>query len=310
MPYLQSLGVRYVMVRTDEAKRSAEGQPELTLLATSGPWEIFEVADSEIVQPLTVQPVVVDGRDGDQRERNLELGTSWFQHRDEWAAIPADDGPASWQRIHVDVDQNRLVPDPNAAEPDTRGKQVDIVVPREPIEPVALAPVTVTDVVIDEQDLSFHVDQVGVPVIVKVSYFPNWTAHGAEGPYRIAPNLMVVVPTSQDVSMTFDRSSSDLLFYGLTGLGIALLVVLRIRGDTDLGAPAPLAVVAAGGAPGGDDPFGPPPVWSSPPPEVATWGNGHARDDPPPDPWSDEAQRDDPASGADPGDVSPDRPLT
>ena len=56
---------------------------------------------------------------------------------------------------------------------------------------------TVSDVVIDEQDLSFHVDKVGVPVLVKVSYFPNWTAHGAEGPYRIAPNLMVVVPTSQ-----------------------------------------------------------------------------------------------------------------
>ena len=37
VPYLQALGVRYVMVRTDEAKRSAEAQPELTLLATSGP---------------------------------------------------------------------------------------------------------------------------------------------------------------------------------------------------------------------------------------------------------------------------------
>ena len=129
VPYLQALGVRYVMVRTDEAKRAAEAQPELTLLATSGPWEIFQVADSEVVQPLTVQPVVVDQRDGDQRERNLELGTSWFQHRDEWAAMPADDGPADWQRIHVDVDESRLVPDPDAAEPDTRGKQVDIVVP-------------------------------------------------------------------------------------------------------------------------------------------------------------------------------------
>ena len=66
-------------------------------------------------------------------------------------------GPTSWQRIHVDVDQSRVVPDPNrsADDPDTRGKQVDIVVPREAIEPVALPPVTVSDVVIDEQDLSF-----------------------------------------------------------------------------------------------------------------------------------------------------------
>jgi hypothetical protein len=71
---------------------------------------------------------------------------------------------------------------------------------------------------------------------VKVSYFPNWTAHGAEGPYRIAPNLMVVVPTSNDVSLTFERSGSDLFFYALTGIGILLLIASRIWGDRVLAA--------------------------------------------------------------------------
>ncbi len=241
VPYMQALGVRYLMVRTDEAKRAAEAQPELTKLAESGPWAIFQVADSDIVQPLTVQPVVVAKRPGDQRERNLELGTSWFQHRDEWAAIPADDGPASWQRIRVAVDEGRAVPDPtrtaaNSPNPDTRGKQVDIVVPQSTINPVTLPKVTVSDVVINEQGLSFHVDKVGVPVLVKVSYFPNWNAHGAEGPYRIAPNLMVVVPTQQDVSMTFDRSASDLFFYALTFVGILLLIASRIWGGRVLAA--------------------------------------------------------------------------
>ena len=70
-----------------------------------------------------------------------------------------------------------------------------------------------------------------MPVLVKVSYFPNWTAHGAEGPYRIAPNMMVVVPTSNDVRLTFDRSRSDLFFYALTGIGILLLIASRIWGD-------------------------------------------------------------------------------
>ena len=51
------------------------------------------------------------------------------------------------------------------------------------------------------------------------------------GPYRIAPNMMVVVPTSNDVRLTFDRSTSDLFFYALTGLGILLLIASRIWGD-------------------------------------------------------------------------------
>jgi hypothetical protein len=241
VPELQALGVRYVMVRTDEAKREAEAQPELTLLATSGPWEIFQVADSDVVVPLDVQPVVVERRGGDQRERNLELGTSWFQHQDEWAAIPADDGPDEWQRISVAVDESRLIPDPNrpADEPDTRGKQVDIVLPEQEIEPVQLPPVQVSDVAIDQQELSFRVDQVGVPVLVRVSYFPNWNVEGAEGPYRIAPNFMVVVPTENEVRLTYGRSGSDLFYYALTLVGIGLLVFFRRRGDAVFDAPGP-----------------------------------------------------------------------
>ncbi len=259
--HLQALGVKYAMVRTDEAKREAELQPELQLVAESGPWQIYEVADSDIVVPLDVQPVVVNHRDGDQRERNLELGTSWFQNPEDWAAIPADDGPEEWQRIDAVIDQNRLVPDPNppADEPDTRGKQVDIVVPGQPIDPVALPEIEVSDVEMGEQDVSFRVDQTGVPVVVRVSYFPNWEVDGADGPYRIAPNLMVVVPTEQEVHLHYGRSTSDLLFYVLTLVGIGLLIFWRVRGDVRFDEPATVPA----GPPDDDVHFQPPP----PPPD-------------------------------------------
>jgi hypothetical protein len=275
VPYMQALGVRYLMVRTPEAKTAAAAQPQLTKLATTGPWDVYQVADSDIVQPLTTQPVVVDKRPGDQRERNLEIGTSWFQHQDEWAAMPANGGPADWQRIHVAVDESRAVPDPTrpADDPDTRAREVDIVVPQETINPVALPQVQVSDVKIDEQDLSFHVDKVGVPVLVKVSYFPNWSAHGAEGPYRIGPNMMVVVPTANDVSMTFDRSTSDLFFYALTAFGIVLLIAGRIWGDRLLAA---LDARGLGGRPSLVEPA--PPRWDDGPsvPSDVSWASPDA----------------------------------
>jgi hypothetical protein len=238
--HLQALGVRYTMVRTDAAKAQAAAQPELSYLTSSGPWDIFLVADSDVVSALDVQPVVVQARPGDQRERHLELGTSWFQQPDEWAAMPADAGPESWQRIEVDVDESRRVP---SGPDDTRGRQVDVVVPTVPIEQVPLPPVTVSDVQIEQQSLSFEVDQVGVPVLVRVSYFPNWQASGADGPYRIAPNMMVVVPTDTRVEMSFGRSTTDWLFWLLTLGGVALCVFWRRRGDlvfaTDMPGAAP-----------------------------------------------------------------------
>src|SRR3712207_6886029 len=54
----------------------------------------------------------------------------------------------------------------------------------------------------------FDVSEPGVPVLVRVSYFPNWSASGAEGPYRIGPNMMVVVPT--DTHVELDRKSTCL----------------------------------------------------------------------------------------------------
>ena len=116
-------------------------------------------------------------------------------------------------------------------EPGDRSRNVDYVVPAEPIDVVDLPEITVSDVEIGEQSVHFHVDRIGVPVLVRVSYFPNWQAHGAEGPYRVAPNFMVVVPTSNDVSLTYERSSLDWFFYALTLCGIALCFYWRRRGD-------------------------------------------------------------------------------
>ena len=155
------------------------------------------------------------------------MGTSWFQNTDEWAALPADSGPAEWQRIDVVVDLTRQV----GTGPKSPGRRVDIVTPAQAIDVVEYPDITVSNYHMGEQDLSFDVSQVGVPVLVKVSYFPNWEVDGAMGPYRVAPNFMVVIPTSTHVHLHYEASTSDKFFYLLTLVGIGLLVFWRRRGD-------------------------------------------------------------------------------
>ena len=139
-------------------------------------------------------------------------------------------------------------------DPDTRGKQVDIVVPEQPIEPVALAAgrgQRRRDRA--SRTLSFHVDQVGVPVLVKVSYFPNWEVDGAEGPYRVAPNMMVVVPTEQRrPPARTAAAASDLFFYLLTLVGIGLLRRASASGATSVSTARPPSPAGRGRAPADD----------------------------------------------------------
>jgi hypothetical protein len=220
--YLQELGVKYFMGFTPEAIASASEQEALTEVARSGPWVVYRVAQSEVVMPLAVQPVVVDLADSDPRERWLEVGTSWFQQPDLWTTPVADDGPDDWQRVEAVVDMEKRDGEPGAA-----SRRVDVVGPSAPIAQVALDPVVVSNVDIGQDSINFSVDKVGVPVLVRVSYFPNWNVSGAEGPYRVAPNLMVVIPTSTEVSMNFGWSVRDVFAYLLTFAGIAWIVVYR-----------------------------------------------------------------------------------
>ena len=223
--YLQALGVNYYMAVTPEAIAKAEENVAsgggLSAIVQSGPWHIYAVAGSEIVTPLMVQPVVVTERSGDQRERWLEVGTSWLQNPSEWTALPADDGPDEWQRVQAVIDLER-----REGEPGSDSRKVDVVRPTPAIEPLSISPAVVSDVVIGEESVSFSVDKIGVPILVRVSYFPNWEVSGADGPYRVAPNMMVVIPTSQEVSMNFKPSLIDRLAYLLSGLGILAVLLM------------------------------------------------------------------------------------
>jgi hypothetical protein len=221
--HMEMLGIRYFMAYTPEAIAQANEQPELSLVASSGPWQVYELSNLSIVEPITVEPVVVNQREGDARERWLEIGTSYFQNSSEWNALPVADGPKSWQRVDAELDEGRQVGQEGGP-----GRQVDIVVPSEAVEQRDIEPVVVSNVSIGNESLSFSVDKVGTPVLVKVSYFPNWKVTGADKVYRAAPNMMVVVPTSKNVTLEYKASLLDRSSYLLTFAGI-VVVVFMIR---------------------------------------------------------------------------------
>ncbi|HEX5946240.1 MAG TPA: hypothetical protein VFY82_08185 [Acidimicrobiales bacterium] len=209
--HLQMMGVKYYMATSDNAISQARTSPDLTEVATSGPWVVFEVADSEVVSALENQPAVIDGLDHSQlewvEEPHDESGrfggpaVRWFTDPQRWAVPLASSGPEEWQRVEI------------GEEP----------------EPEPLDPVEVSNIEVGEESISFDVDEVGVPVVVKMSYFPNWQVSGAEGPYRVAPNFMVVVPTETHVELTYGRTPVEYASYTATLLGIVGLVLQARR---------------------------------------------------------------------------------
>jgi hypothetical protein len=212
--HLQLLGIKYYMASSPETQAQAAADPELTLVATTGPWpstytgavgsttwKIYEVHDASIVTPLKKTPDVLTDTAAGQGSW-LPVAQKWYADPARWDQQLVVGGPAGWDRTAT---------------------------PATPPVGHPLPPVKVTDVKVGIDSLSFHVDRTGVPVMVGISYFPNWQATGATGPWRAEPDMMVVDPTSHQVTLTYGSTSADRVGLVLSLVGLLVLAELVRR---------------------------------------------------------------------------------
>lgn len=193
VPHLAMYNVAYYVSYTEEATEAAV-EYGLPILAEAPPWTIFELADSEMIDVASYEPVVWAGE-----ESFVDAALEWYDDVENLDVWLVEDGPAEWRRVTT-VDER--------------------LTDKRPYEGTGSATVTA----FDDHELSFSTDAVGVPHMVKVSYFPNWQTDGAEGVYRVAPSLMLVIPTQSDVDLQFANTWSENLGNALTLITIVGLI--------------------------------------------------------------------------------------
>ena len=207
--HLAIYDVAYYLAFTEGATEAARDHG-LEELAVSPPWTVFALPESSLVDIATVEPAVWAGEDD-----FLDAALAWYDDVDNLDHWLVTDGPESWVRVS-EVDERLAAP----REYDTTGARV-------------------TNVEIDDHRIAFRTTAVGVPHLVKVSYFPNWQADGAEGPYRAAPSLMVVVPTQEQVTLEFRNTAAENIGMALTVLTIGgLIAYAAIRWRTSRSVPS------------------------------------------------------------------------
>jgi hypothetical protein len=246
---LQLLGSRYYLAFSPEAVSQARSNPLLHEIAQTGAWHVFEVAGSELVTPLAFKPNVITGTAlGSQQW--LGISVDWFKDPSRRDIPLAASGPKDWPRVKASSIKG------TSKNGTATVVGSDVSVTRPTTEPVA--PTQVRNIRQGDDSLSFDVDRTGSPVLVKVSYFPNWKTSGAKGPWRVTPNLMVVIPTSKHVSLHYGYTPVDAGGWLLTFAGIGLAVVVRrhpVVTDDDgdrpeaAGPPAPDADASVGEQP-------------------------------------------------------------
>ncbi len=211
--HLQMSGVRYYMAFSEQAVEEARRfSDRLELIARSDPWSIYRVIDADLIEGLSHEPNVSEAGITGGRSWT-DPSTEWFNDPTRWDVLIASDGPSHWNRVDV-LDQMSTV----------RARFA-------PSLERPLAAVSVTEIVDERERISFSVDRVGIPVVVKTSYFPNWSAKGALGPYQATPNWMIVVPTEHEVVLEYGATWVEYLGWLITVIGVgSLLVGARRKG--------------------------------------------------------------------------------
>ena len=248
--HMRLMGVRYYMAFSSDAVRQARASAGLTEISstTLGPWVVFAVSGSAPVTGLSTLPVVVGSLD-DSSDDWLEASVGAFLATGRDGPLLAAGGPADWPRMTLpDIlrEPGDGLSGADLGRQEVMRRLADVlpdVVPAESIEPARIS-----GLVRGDHSISFTVDRVGSPVLVKTSYFPNWSVAGARGPYRVTPNFMVVVPTDTEVRLTYGRSPVEWFSMAVTLIGLAAVAWLIVRsrrapeaGADDAGTPGEAA---------------------------------------------------------------------
>lgn len=211
--HLQLLGVRYFMTFSPSIQQMASIDPNLKLIYSTGPWyldrelvtwKIYLVKHSSYVSALRYEPNVLTKL---EKPSAYNL-TPWTTSMLSWYSNPSD--------FPIELVASGLNGWPHIEKPTEEKK-------------VSIAQNKITDIKVSTESISFNSEKTGLPVLVKVSYFPNWHATGALGPYRASPNLMVVVPTSHHVVIYWGPTLYDDIGKVISGFALIGLILLFLK---------------------------------------------------------------------------------
>lgn len=203
---LQLHGIRYYVVGDQKMFDFATKNEELKLLNVVGQesgvdahqWAVFEVRNADVITPVRTPIEVVPALPSERAWGSA--AANWIDVYDENGEypLPLESGPAEFDGTRTYEDA------------------------------------VVSDVLITDERISFTTSRIGVPILVKVSHSGHWRATGATGPYRSAPNFMLVVPTDARVELRFTAPLGERIGPPLAlALGLGLFSYrLRLRRKT------------------------------------------------------------------------------
>ena len=182
------------VVRSDQVKQEIAKNPEFKLEKTVGEYNVYRLltCPETFVEPLRNQPVFFPTKEW------RKVSYQWFADenlKDTFLVFPSVTAPSASADLQFAADQLEAV------------KTV----------PISGALPTVSST-LGAESIDINTSQVGWPLLIKVSYHPNWKVKGADCVYFVSPCFMLVYPKEHQVHLSFETGRN-----GVLGLWLSLI---------------------------------------------------------------------------------------
>ena len=200
--YLVDLGVDYFISYTESITKKAYESSKLMHLFSSGPFTVFGI-ESEKVE--LVNQEIIEFEKVPYFERTLSALFRDTAYSNFFAESYENFQNLSSQRI------------------------IEISSSSPQLQKSMSGEVGISGLTITSERIAFSTDRPNELHLIKVSYFPNWEIVNGEGPYRISPSFMAVVPYSENVEINFVKTKFESFSFYIALFSLLSFVSLSIR---------------------------------------------------------------------------------
>lgn len=199
---LKMMNIKYMIASSDEVKKQLDENKDARFLANFDAFNFYEINTSgRYVEALKYEPFKIKTNDW------YGSVLPWFNYND------PDKAFILWDQGEKELGQFEEIYSSQTENPKKRNLNFNGGVISE---------------IIENEKIEFETTAVGIPHIIKISYFPNWKAVGAKGPFVISPSFMMVIPTQEKVTLYYGSTITDTVSRTLTQLTWAFLFILLI----------------------------------------------------------------------------------
>lgn len=222
--HLELAGVKHLIARWAPTQQALSQSDDWTLLKEMEGWQLYQLEThaGHMVEVPAFMPFAVRAHSLPPQQGDLttEAGYTWKTMGLQWLATKqALNHPC----VILRNDHEPTAPFPTILSADDYTQHLETLSRGHPtsLQPASthFGPRGVLYEEVEQDRIRFVTDAVGLPHIIKVTYFPNWKVRGADHIYMVTPHFMLVYPTQREVELYYGSTVADNVGRGLTLLG-------------------------------------------------------------------------------------------